>query len=137
MIGQVAPALVDFYKLKAPPCYCELDLTAMLPSWQQHRRFKDLPRLPAVRRDFAFVVEAGRTWAELEAAIRGAGVAEVESIEFFDEYRGAQIGPGRKSLALTVVLRPAAETFRPEQIDALVARIVGAAAERCGATLRA
>jgi phenylalanyl-tRNA synthetase beta chain len=136
VIGAVAPSLVDFYKLKTPPCFCELDLTALLPGWQQHRRFKDLPRLPAVRRDFAFVVDAGRTWAELEGAIRGAGVAEVESIDFFDEYRGAQVGPGKKSLALTVAFRPATETFRPEQIEAMVARIVEAAADRCGATLR-
>jgi phenylalanyl-tRNA synthetase beta chain len=136
VLGMVAPALVDFYRLKTTPCWCELDLTALLPAWQPTRQFKDLPRLPAVRRDFAFVVDAATSWASLEAAIREAGIAELEAIEFFDEYRGAQIGAGKKSLALTVVLRPQVETFRPEQIEAFTGRIVEAARNRCGATLR-
>ena len=134
----MARELADLFRLKTVPCWCELDLTALLPSWQPTRHVPRTCRnCPAVRRDLAFVVDADGSWAELEAAIRGAGVAELEAVEFFDEYRGAQIGAGKKSLALTVVLRPSTETFRPEQIEAMVGRIVQAAAERCGATLRA
>ncbi len=136
ILGIVGPKLVDRYGLKAPPVWAELDLSALLSSWQPVRQFKGLPKFPAVRRDLAFVLDADRAYADLEAAIRASGVAGIESVEFFDEYRGAQIGPGKKSLALTVAFRSADRTLTTAEVDGFVERIVAAARERCGAALR-
>src|SRR5262249_16950978 len=74
ILGVVGQELVERYGLKSAPVWCELDLSALLPSWQPVRQFKGLPRFPAVRRDLAFVLDAGRAYAELECAIRGSGV---------------------------------------------------------------
>jgi len=137
VVGVVAPVLVEAYGLAAAPTFAEIDLTALLGAWRPLRTFAGLPKFPAVRRDLAFVVDAGLTWSELQTAIRGAGAAELESVGFFDEYRGAQIGPGKKSLALTVAFRASDRTLQAAEVDALVGRIVAAAGERCGAALRA
>jgi phenylalanyl-tRNA synthetase beta chain len=136
ILGVVGPALVEHYALKAAPVFCEIELSALLDSWQPVRQFRGLPRFPAVTRDLAFVVDAGRSWTELEAAIRGAGVAELESVLFFDEYRGAQVGPGKKSLALTVAFRAPDRTLTAGEVDAFVERVVANARERTGAALR-
>jgi phenylalanyl-tRNA synthetase beta chain len=137
VLGVVAPALAELYRLKSPPRYCELDLTALTPLWRPVKSFTGLPRYPAVRRDLAFVLDAARTYGDLVAALRAPAVAELESIEFFDEYRGAQVGAGRKSLALSLAFRSPDRTLQSADVDALVHRLVASAAERCGATLRA
>ena len=90
-----------------------------------------------MRRDLAFVVDASRTYAGLEAAIRGAGVAELEAVAFFDEYVGPQAGPGKKSLALSLAFRSPERTLTAHEVEAFVAQIVQSAAAQCGAALRA
>jgi phenylalanyl-tRNA synthetase beta chain len=136
VLGVVGAKLVELYHLASAPTYCELDLTRLQAESRPSRQFRGLPKFPGVRRDLAFVVDAARTYAELESSIRSAGIDELEAVEFFDEYRGPQVGPGKKSLALTVGFRAADRTLSSPEADAFVERIVRAARERCGAALR-
>ncbi len=136
ILGVVARSLVDEFKLKRPPVYGEIDLRKVLPRWAKVRTFQGLPRFPAVVRDFAFIVDEARTFAEIEETVRATGIAELESLSFFDEYRGQQIGAGKKSLALSVVFRSATGTLTTAEVDAMHAKIVSAAASRVGARLR-
>jgi phenylalanyl-tRNA synthetase beta chain len=135
--GVVSQALVDLYRLKSPPSYCELDLEVLRAVWKPVKAFAGLPRFPAVRRDLAFVLDARRAYAELEAALRAAAPPELESVAFFDEYRGPQVGAGKKSVALSVAFRAPDRTLNSPEVDAFVERLVRSAAEQCGAALRA
>jgi phenylalanyl-tRNA synthetase beta chain len=60
----------------------------------------------------------------------------VRSAAVFDEYRGAQVGEGKKSLALRIVLQSDEKTLTDEDADAALARIVAALRERFGAIPR-
>ena len=55
----------------------------------------------------------------------------------FDVYRGEQVGPGRKSIAFSVVFQSPERTLSDEDAAALRGRIVAAFGERFGAELRA
>jgi phenylalanyl-tRNA synthetase beta chain len=54
----------------------------------------------------------------------------------FDEYRGPQVGEGRKSLAVRVTLQRFDTTITDEEADAAIARVLDAMRERFGATIR-
>ena len=54
----------------------------------------------------------------------------------FDEYRGPQVGDGKKSLALRIVLQSDETTLTDEEADAALARIVATLRERFGAEPR-
>ncbi|MCX7889432.1 MAG: phenylalanine--tRNA ligase subunit beta [Rhodobacteraceae bacterium] len=99
-----------------------------------------LSDFPAVERDFAFVVDEGVEAQTLVAAAQGADRALIESVAVFDEFRGeraaAQLGPGRKSLAITVRLQPADRTLTEEEIEAVAARIVEKVTRATGGSLR-
>jgi phenylalanyl-tRNA synthetase beta chain len=99
-----------------------------------------LAALQAVERDFAFVVDARIEALALVNAAAGADKALIESVRVFDEFAGdraaAQLGPGRKSLALTVRLQPTDHTLTDKEIEAVAARIVDKVARATGATLR-
>jgi phenylalanyl-tRNA synthetase beta chain len=60
----------------------------------------------------------------------------VRSATVFDEYRGPQVGEGKKSLALRIVLQSDETTLTDEAADAALARIVERLRERFAATPR-
>jgi len=75
--------------------------------------------------------------AALAAAMREAGGTELRDVAVFDEYRGEQIGAGKRSLAFRVAFGSSERTLTDEDATALRARIVELLAERFGAELRA
>jgi phenylalanyl-tRNA synthetase beta chain len=58
-------------------------------------------------------------------------------VEVFDVYRGAQVGEGRKSLALHLVFQAADRTLTDAEADAIRARVVAALRDAVGGELRA
>jgi phenylalanyl-tRNA synthetase beta chain len=94
----------------------------------------------AVERDFAFVVDAAVEAAVAVNAAQGADKALIESVRVFDEFAGAkaeaQMGTGKKSIALTVRLQPAQGTLTEAEIEAVGAKVVEKVAKATGGTLR-
>jgi phenylalanyl-tRNA synthetase beta chain len=54
----------------------------------------------------------------------------------FDEYRGPQVGDGKKSLAVRITLQSDEATLTDQEADAALARIVVALRKRFGAEPR-
>ena len=69
-------------------------------------------------------------------ALQSEKAAHVESIALFDAYRGAGLPPGRKSVAILVLMQDTARTLTDADIEATVADIVALLSRRFGATLR-
>jgi phenylalanyl-tRNA synthetase beta chain len=89
------------------------------------------PGLQAITRDFAFVVPADLSAADLVRAIRGADKAAITAARVFDRFEKND----ELSLAVEVTLQPQNKSFTDEQIGEISKRIV-AAAEKLGAQLR-
>ena len=96
--------------------------------------------LQAVERDFAFVVDHGVEALALVNAAAGADKTLIESVSVFDEFTGAkaeaQMGAGKKSLAITVRLQPTEKTLTEEQIEAVSNKIIAKVSKATGGTLR-
>jgi phenylalanyl-tRNA synthetase beta chain len=93
------------------------------------------PALQAVLRDYAFLVDAGLPASELLRAVQGADKANIVAARVFDEFRGAGVPAGQKSLALEVTLQPGEKSYTDDELKAISDRIV-AAATKLGAELR-
>ncbi len=115
----------------------ELDLAAFAAAVPEHLEYADVISFPAVRQDLAFVVPEDVPAGVLAAAMREAAGPELREVEVFDEYRSAELGPGRKSLAFAVAFQSPERTLTDEDAQRLRERIVAALGERFGAELRA
>ena len=115
----------------------ELDLDALTAAAPGAVAFDDVSPFPEVRQDLAFVVDEDVPAASLAVAMREAAGPELRSLAVFDEYRGEQIGAGRRSLAFRVAFGSPERTLTDEDAAILRARIVDALAKRFGASLRA
>ncbi|MFC3181320.1 phenylalanine--tRNA ligase subunit beta [Cypionkella sinensis] len=99
-----------------------------------------LSDLQAVDRDFAFVVDKGvEALTAVNAAI-GADKVLIDSVRVFDQFTGekaeAQMGAGKKSIALTVRLQPTDKTLTEADIEAVSAKIIDKVSKATGGTLR-
>ena len=140
LVGQLARRIADQLKLRQDVFVAELGLEQLLTGMEAAdavRRFQLLPRFPAVERDFSLVLADGVTFAQLEQTIRSLHIAELETIEAADLFRGGQIPAGKFSLMIRVKFQSAEATFTDAQLNEFSARIVAALREKLGATLRA
>ena len=74
--------------------------------------------------------------AELVSVVRAAGGELVEDARVFDVYTGAQVGEGKKSLAVNVVMRAPDRTLSAEEVLGVRQAIIAAAEGEFGAALR-
>ena len=114
----------------------ELDLDALVAAAPAAVAFDEVSSFPEVRQDLAFVVGEDVPAAALAAAMREAAGPELRSVSVFDEYRGEQIGAGRRSLAFRVAFGSPERTLTDEEAAVLRGRIVDALAKQFGAVLR-
>jgi phenylalanyl-tRNA synthetase beta chain len=115
----------------------ELDLDALVERAPAAVEFEAVSDYPPVRQDLAFVVDAALPAGDLLASIREAGAPELQTAAVFDEYRGEQVGAGKKSLAFRVSFGSLERTLTDEEAAAVRGRIVQLLADRHGAVLRA
>ncbi|HEX3096351.1 MAG TPA: phenylalanine--tRNA ligase subunit beta, partial [Usitatibacter sp.] len=85
-VGELHPRLQQKYELPSAPAIFELLAEPLLQGAAP--RFGGLSRMPAVRRDYAFIVDEGIPWASILAALRGRLPSFVRGVEVFDQYRG-------------------------------------------------
>ena len=139
-VGLFSPDLQKKYDLRHPAAGLELDLEALLAAFEPLRRAAPVPRFPGITRDLSLVVAEATRWADIRAALEGAGLAALdpdEGIEFVTTFRNAQIGPGKKSLTLTLHFRDPARTLTSEEVDGQVKTAIDLLTQKFQATLRA
>jgi phenylalanyl-tRNA synthetase beta chain len=138
--GKLVRRIVDEFKLRQDAFVAELRLEPLLEAVDKRSAelgFKPVPRYPAVERDFSLIVADGVTFAQVVETIRSLQIAEVETIEAADLFRGGQIPPGKFSLMIRVTFQSAQATLTEAQVAEFSGRIVRALQEKLGAVLRA
>lgn len=135
VLGELHPDLVARYELRAPPVVFDLDTDALAAATRGPVRTKPLPRFPAVRRDFALVVDEALPAATLRARFEQNASAQglLEGVTIFDVYQGKGVATGKKSVAVGVTLRADDRTLTEAEVnrvaDALVADVKALGAE--------
>jgi len=135
MIGQLDPRVAERWALPAETFIGEVDLASLL-AVVQPRVAKLPPRYPAARRDIAVVVDEAVAYETLRDEVTGAAKELLESLSLLDLYRGPQVGAGKKSFALRLVLRSPTGTLTDAEVDKVLGRIEGRVLHKLGGTIR-
>ncbi len=93
------------------------------------------PALQAVTRDFAFLVGVDVPAGDLVRAVKGADKTNITAARLFDDFRGAGVPEGQKSLAVEVTLQPLEKSYDEAELKDIADRVTAAAA-KLGAVLR-
>ena len=133
-LGELHPRLLQPLDLPSAPVVFELDAAAIQAIPVPVGRA--VPRMPSVRRDIAIICNGNIAVRHILDALQETAPVEVESVEVFDVYFGPEIGPGRKSVAILVLMRDTQRTLTDADSERVVAGLVATLKERFGATLR-
>jgi phenylalanyl-tRNA synthetase beta chain len=87
---------------------------------------------PALRQDIAVTLPVEVSARELLHLVRRAGAEMLDTAEIFDVYTGAQVGEGRRSLALTMSFRTLERTLTDEDVAPVRERIIAELSELGG-----
>lgn len=134
--GELHPKLLSELNLPERTCAFELNFTALLGQAGEAVQAAPISGYPAATQDVALVVDADLPAAEV-AAVLAEGAGELlEEVRVFDDYRGAGIEEGKKSLAFALRFRASDRTLTADEASAAREAGVALAAERLGAVQR-
>ena len=134
-LGELHPNIAQ--QLELPSFFLfELDFEKLLEYAPARITINPLPRFPAVERDVALVVDRDFASQHVISWIKGLGEILIEHVEVFDQYLGAPIPEGKKSLAYKISYRAEDRTLTDAEINELHQRLVEQLGETFGAERR-
>ncbi len=132
--GRLDPRAEVAFGIRRPTYVCNLYLDSLpdlvIP------RYVPRPKFPTTYRDLALVLPLDVESARVAEIAQGAIGSLCIGVHIFDEYRGPQVPPGRKSLAVRVTLQRNDATITDEQADEAVGHAIAALERELGAQLR-
>ncbi len=134
--GELHPRLRAALDLPGPAVAFALMLDAIPEPKRRRKSAPDLAPYQPVRRDFAFIVDAGIAAEAVLRAARGAERNLVAGVTLFDVYQGDPLPEGRKSLGIEVTFQPRDRTLSEAEIEAASGKVVAAVAKATGGVLR-
>ena len=138
--GQLHPQLRQEKDLPAAVYVFQLNLDPILNYLAAEERlvpvFKNYSTFPASDRDIAFFASVDLSLADIQKSITKAGGELLEAVEVFDEYRGANVPDGQRSLAIRSIYRALDRTLTDADVEPLQQKIRDVLVEKFRVTLR-
>ncbi|MEP7383340.1 MAG: YtpR family tRNA-binding protein [Gemmatimonadota bacterium] len=82
-----------------------------------HVTYRPLPSMPAAEFDLALLLPDGVTAGQVEQLLRKSGGDLLERVELFDEFAGAGVPEGHRSVGWRLTFRDATRTLRDKEVD--------------------
>jgi len=140
VFGQLHPQLCQERDLPNSVYVFELQLEPLITfldqKYLQTPIFKAYSTYPSVERDLAFFAPTDLTVADIISAMRKAGGKTLVDVKLFDEYKGANVEEGKRSLAFSLVYRSPDGTLKDSDVDPIHNKIRDALTKQFAVTLR-
>jgi phenylalanyl-tRNA synthetase beta chain len=98
--------------------------------------YSEVAKFPEVRRDLALVLDLSVRYEDLEQAALQAEQHILRGVSLFDVYQGDKIGAGKKSYAISFLLRDDEKTLTDQIIEKTMDKILRAFREKFNAVIR-
>jgi phenylalanyl-tRNA synthetase beta chain len=121
-IGELHPTVTAGAKIEGRIVAFEIDVEPLLEASRIPRALP-LPKFPGVERDLAVVVEEHVAAGAILATIKESAGYLLEHARAFDEYHGAQVPEGHKSIAFTLTFRSPERTLTDAEVDKVISEI--------------
>ncbi|HXZ98998.1 MAG TPA: phenylalanine--tRNA ligase subunit beta [Candidatus Binatia bacterium] len=136
VVGELDLGALEGFDLRGRVAVAELRLDALVTGTGRRPDYQPVPRFPAVVQDLSVTVRWDRRAGDALAAAREAAGSLLEAVELTDEFRGQQVGEGRKGWTFRLTFRQPDRTLTSEEAQRCQEAIVQALRQRCGAELR-
>ena len=136
--GIVDPQILNTTDIEVPVYYAEFDWRKLMKLHESRKiTIADIPKYPAVKRDFALLVDENVSFEEIRKLAMKSEKKLLRSVTLFDVYEDPKhLPPGKKSYAVSFELRDEEKTLSDGTIQAVMKKIFGTLHKELGAELR-
>lgn len=133
VVGALHPRIMQALDITSPVFVFELELTALKCRIPE---FRDVSKFPVIRRDIALVVDHHLFVEEIKSAIVRCVGPWLREVAIFDVYQGPGIEPGKKSIALGLILQHPSRTLVEEEVTDKIQEVITMLGKQFRAILR-
>ena len=135
--GELHPEFQERLGISKRVYIFEIDLDKLSSSIKGvEKRFRPLPKFPSVRRDIALVVDERVAVGDVLNEIKKVESSLIEDVNVFDVFKGEPVGKGKKSIAVSMILRASDKTLTDEEANEAQAKALKRLESALGAELR-
>lgn len=135
--GGVSSKLLKSFDISQPVYFAEFQWDLLMKKTaKQKTSFTELPKFPEVRRDLALLLDKSVTFAQIRDLAFKTEKKLLKKVSMFDVYEGEKLGSGKKSYAVTFVLRDDTKTLTDIQIDKIMQNLIATYELELAAQLR-
>lgn len=98
--------------------------------------FKELPKYPETRRDFALLLDNAITFQAIDTIANQTEKRLLKEVDLFDVYQGEKLPEGKKSYAVSFKFQDEYSTLTDTQVDKIMKKLQSNFEEQLGAQLR-
>ena len=122
--GQIHPEIAAARKLRQEVFLADFDLGQLYKIGLRPIRFSPLGKYPAVERDFSFVFADDIAFQQMQQAVQGASISELQEFRPVEIFRGGSIAAGKYSVLLRAKFQSKDRTLREEELADWSSKIV-------------
>ncbi|VAW14605.1 Phenylalanyl-tRNA synthetase beta chain [hydrothermal vent metagenome] len=136
-LGIVATKWLKKFDIENPVFYADFDWGQVLSEQKNNKiAFAELPKYPAVRRDLALLVDKNIQFKSIKDIAGKVEKQLLREVSLFDVYEGKGIPDGKKSYAVSFILRDDNKTLKDKQIDKVMQKFILRFEKELGAQVR-
>ena len=94
-------------------------------------KISNLPKFPAVKRDFALLLDDQVSFGEIYKLAFQAERKLLKEVDLFDVYEGDKLEKGKKSYAVSFLLQDENKTLNDKEIDKIMLRLQQTFEKKC------
>lgn len=136
-VGIVAKKWLKKFDIDAPVYYANFNWDNVLILHKKHKvLFEEMPKFPAVRRDLALLIDKSVKFSKIKELAYYTDRKILREVDLFDVYEGKGIPDGKKSYAVSFILRDDKATLNDKQIEKTMQKLIETYKRELGAELR-
>jgi phenylalanyl-tRNA synthetase beta chain len=135
-IGKLHPVVTGKVHVEQDIFYAEVNLEALFLEADKSFTFKEISKLPEVRRDLSLVIDKNVTFEQIKNVTRQKEFDLLKRVNVFDYYEGDKIDESKKAYALGFILQDDRKTLTDKVIDKVMDRLIQVYEKELGAVIR-
>jgi phenylalanyl-tRNA synthetase beta chain len=135
-MGTVKKSILKHFDIKQEVLFADCNWNAILKLIGNKIKYKDIPKYPEVRRDFALLIDNEIPFEAIYNLAQQTEKSLLKDIALFDVYQGKNLPEGKKSYAVSFLLQDASKTLTDAQIDKIMSKLQTNFETTLGAVLR-
>ena len=137
VLGRIDAKISRNFDIEQPVLYADLRWSELLEiSKSIENSFQEIPKYPAVRRDFALLIDQDIKFSDIEKTAHQTDKKLLQNIDLFDVYEGEKLPKGKKSYAVSFTFQDFKKTLTDKQVDKQMKKLQQAFEKELDAQLR-